>query len=289
MKYPHLGYGLGLRAEHFEQVMNGQTQMDWFEALAENYMGIPGSGQSPLLPKLLKVRQNFPIVLHCVSTNIGSTDPLDKTFLNNLKDFIQLIEPAWVSDHLCWNGIHGHNTHELLPLPYTEEAVFHVANKINQVQDFLGRRFMIENTSSYISYEQSDMSEWEFIGEIIQHTDCGLLLDINNVFVSSQNHDYDPMIFLNSIPMENVGQIHIAGHDKRDNGLIVDTHDTYVCDEVYQLVKELSRTHQLPSMMAEWDDNIPSLETYEDQILMAKNIIEKDTQSDSQRATNTSL
>ncbi len=274
-KYPHLGYGLGLRPEHFDEILNGQSLMDWFEVLTENYMGIQGGGQSPLLKKLLRLRKDYPIVFHCVSLNIGSTDPIDFNFLQQLKEMIQLVEPAWVSDHLCWTGVEGHNTHELLPLPYTQEAVNHVAERINKIQDVLGQRFMIENTSSYITYKNSEMNEWDFISEIIKKTDCGLLLDINNVYVSSQNHGFDPKEFLDAIPIQNVGQIHIAGHDRRENGLIVDTHDTEVCDEVYDLISYLGQKTEAPSLMAEWDDNIPDLKTYELQVFKAKAMLEK--------------
>jgi len=274
-KYPHLGYGLGLRPEHFDEILQGQSLMDWFEVLTENYMGIPGSGQSPLLKKLLRLRKDYPIVLHCVSINIGGTDPLDLSFLEQLKDMIKLVEPAWLSDHLCWTGVEGHNTHELLPLPYTQETVNHVSERINKIQDILGQRFMIENTSSYITYKDSEMSEWDFINEIIKKTDCGLLLDINNVYVSSQNHNFDPHKFLDAIPIQNVGQIHIAGHDKRENGLIVDTHDSEVCAEVYGLVSYMGQKCQSPSLMAEWDDNIPDLKTYELQVFKAKEILDK--------------
>jgi len=274
MKYPNLGYGIGLRPEHFDEILEGQSKLDWFEVLTENYMGITGSGQSPLLKKLLRLRKDYPIVFHCVSTDIGSSDPLDLKFLKQLKELVDLVEPAWISDHLCWTGINGHNTHELLPLPYTEETILHLSERINAIQDFLGQRFMIENTSSYISYKASEMSEWEFISEIISRTDCGLLLDVNNVYVSAQNHGFDAKTFLNQIPMLNVGQIHIAGHDRRENGLIVDTHDAPVCDEVYDLISHISQEHRLPALMAEWDDNIPDLEVYESQVWRAKEIIE---------------
>lgn len=269
-KYPQLGYGLGVRPEHFDEILDHKSQMDWFEVLAENYMGIPGHGQSPLLKKLLRLREIYPIVFHCVSINIGSTSPLDFDFLKQLKFLKKLIRPEWISDHLCWNGINGSFTHELLPLPYTSEAVDHVSQRINQVQDFFGERFMIENTSSYINYKTSEMEEWEFISEIVKKTDCGILLDVNNVFVSSQNHHFSAKMFLDNIPFENVGQIHIAGHDRRDNGLIVDTHDSPVCDEVYDLIFSLAAHHNLPSIMAEWDDSLPDLATYEAQVLKIK-------------------
>lgn len=272
-KYPQLGYGLGLRPDHFDEVLDGRSEMDWFEVLAENYMGIPGHGQSPLLKKLLRLREEYPLVFHCVSINIGSSTPLDFQFLKELKDLKTIIKPSWLSDHLCWTGIDGKNSHELLPLPYTEEAIKHVSERILQVQDFFGERFMIENTSSYITYKSSEMTEWEFISEIVKRTDCGILLDVNNVYVSSQNHSFSPKEFLDGLPLANVGQIHIAGHDRRSSGLIVDTHDSAVCEEVYNLVSYLSSKQDLPSLMAEWDDNIPDLKTYESQALKVKDFL----------------
>lgn len=270
-KYPQLGYGLGLRPEHFDKVLAGQSKMDWFEVLVENYMGIPGHGQSPLLKKLLRLREHYPIVFHSVSANIGGTSPLNFEFLGKLKELKELIQPRWFSDHLCWTGIDSKSTHELLPLPYTEEAIQHVADRILQIQDFFKERFMIENTSSYFTYRASEMTEWQFISEIVKRTDCGILLDVNNVFVSAHNHGFSPHEFLDSIPFENVGQIHIAGHDRGSNGLIVDTHDSKVCDEVYDLISYLAEKNELPSMMAEWDEDVPDLETYEAQILRLKN------------------
>lgn len=287
--YPSLGYGLGLRSKYMDAILAGESQVDWFEALAENYMGMPGSGQGPLLKKLLEIRKDHPIVFHCVSTNLGSTDPLDKNFLTELKKFINIVQPAWVSDHLCWNGINQTSSHELLPLPYTFETVEHVSQRIQQVQEFLGQRFMIENASSYVSYQHSEMTEWEFISEIIQRTDCGLLLDINNVYVSSQNHDFDPMEYLRNIPFSHVGQVHIAGHDKRDNGLIIDTHDAPVCDEVYELVKAFEQMSHIPSIMAEWDDQLPEFTEYQQQILTAKAMIEGEAHDQPQRTTETVL
>lgn len=272
-QFPQLGYGLGLRPEHFDQVLNGESRVEWFEILAENYMGIPGSGQSPLLKKLLRLRENYPIVFHCVSMNIGSVDKLDYAFLNDLKNLKNLIKPQWLSDHLCFTGINQQNSHELLPLPYTKESIENVSSKILQIQDFFKEKFLIENTSSYITYECSEMNEWEFISEIIKKTGCGLLLDVNNIFVSSQNHNYSPYDFLDGIPLKNVGQIHIAGHRSKESGLLVDTHDEEVCDEVYELIKYLANKTRLPSIMAEWDDSIPDLQTYEKQVLRVKDYL----------------
>lgn len=266
-EFPQLGLGLGLRPEHFDQVLNGESRVQWFEILTENYLGIPGCGQSPLLPKLIRLAEKYPVVFHCVSMNIGSIDEIDFHFLQQVKELKELIKPRWISDHLCWTGINNKNTHELLPLPYTDEAVKHVSKKINQIQDYFEERILIENTSSYITYEHSEMTEWEFITEIINRTNCGLLLDINNVYVSSLNHNFDAKKFLDNIPLQNVGQIHIAGHRKKESGLIIDTHDDHVCEEVYKLVEYFLTLRDLPSAMIEWDDKIPDLKTYEEEIL----------------------
>jgi len=265
--FPQLGLGLGLRPEHFDQISNGESRVQWFEILTENYLGISGHGQSPLLAKLLRLAEIYPIVFHCVSMNIGSVDNIDLDFLKQIKELKKLVNPKWISDHLCWTGVDNKNTHELLPLPYTQETINHVSQKINQIQDFFGERILIENTSSYITYKDSELEEWEFISEIVNKTDCGILLDINNIYVSSVNHNFNPKDFINNIPLNNVGQIHLAGHRKKKNGLIVDTHDDFVCDEVYELLKYFLTLSSLPATMVEWDDNIPDLKTYEEEVL----------------------
>jgi len=199
--FPQLGLGLGLRPEHFDQISNGESRVQWFEILTENYLGISGHGQSPLLAKLLRLAEIYPIVFHCVSMNIGSVDNIDLDFLKQIKELKKLVNPKWISDHLCWTGVDNKNTHELLPLPYTQETINHVSQKINQIQDFFGERILIENTSSYITYKDSELEEWEFISEIVNKTDCGILLDINNIYVSSVNHNFNPKDFINNIPL----------------------------------------------------------------------------------------
>lgn len=271
--FPQLGLGLGLRPEHFDQVLNGESRVQWFEILTENYLGIPEHGQSPLLSKLLRLVETYPIVFHCVSMNLGGIDNLDLDFLKQIKELKNLVKPKWISDHLCWTGIDNKNSHELLPLPYTEEAVNHVSRKINQVQDFFGERILIENTSTYVTYQNSHMEEWEFINEIVKKTDCGILLDINNVYVSSVNHNFDAKTFLDNMPLRNVGQIHIAGHRKKESGLIIDTHDDFVCQEVYELLRYFLTLSELPSTMVEWDANIPDLKTYEEEVLKIKQFL----------------
>lgn len=272
--YPNLGFGLGLRSEHIDQILETGSKAQWFEALSENFMGINQHGEGRMLEALLEIRKNFPVVLHCVSLNIGNTEGIDTIFTNKLKGLIDFIEPEWVSDHLCWTGIHGQSAHELLPLPYTREAVEIVSRNIIEIQNIIKKPFLIENTSSYMSFKQSEMEEWEFISEIVKRTDCGLLLDVNNIFVSSENHDFKAKDFIDGIPTESIGQIHLAGHRVEENGLLIDTHDNFVRDEVWDLLKYTLQKKNDISIMVEWDSNVPELSTYEEEMLKAKKISE---------------
>ena len=251
---PYLGFGLGLRVDHYETILNSEPVVDWFEILSENYM-VPGGKP---LHYLDRIRERFPLVMHGVSLSIGSTDPLDRDYLTSLKALAARVRPAWISDHLCWTGVHGRNLHDLLPLPYTEEAVEHVAARVREVQDFLGRQILLENVSSYVSYARSQLSEWEFLAEVCKRADCLILLDINNIYVSSVNHEFDPLTYLNGIPGERVHQFHLAGHE--DHGdYIIDTHDHPVPDPVWRLYAEALRRYGPVSTMIERDDNIPPL------------------------------
>lgn len=247
-----LGHGVGLRREHFEQVLEGPARVDWFEVVSENFMV---RGGRPL-HVLQQVRRDFPVVLHGVSLSIGSTDPLGESYLEELARLIERVEPAWVSDHLCWTGVGGHNAHDLLPLPYTEEALRHVASRISQVQDRLGRRIALENVSSYLEFQGSTLPEWEFLAELATRADCGILLDVNNVFVSACNHGFDPHKYLEAIPVERVWQIHLAGHSDRGTHLL-DTHGTQVCDAVWDLYRVACRRFGAVASLVEWDENVP--------------------------------
>jgi len=252
--YPGLGFGLGLRTAHYQEILDGSPPVDWFEALTENYL-VPGG--KPLY-HLEQVRSRYPVVLHGVSLSIGGTDPLNRDYLNQLKALADRIEPTWISDHLCWTGLNGRNLHDLLPLPYTEESVIHVSDRLRSVQDFLGRRLLIENVSSYLTYTDSRMTEWEFLSAVAERADCLILLDINNIFVSSFNHDFDPHEYLFGVPAQRVQQFHIAGH--RNHGdYIIDTHDEPVIAPVWQLYAEACRRFGAVSTMIERDDNIPPL------------------------------
>ncbi len=251
---PFLGYGLGLRPDHYEEILDGAPDVDWFEVISENYMV---AGGKPLY-HLDRVRERYPVVMHGVSLSIGGTDPLDRDYLRRLKTLAGRIEPEWISDHLCWTGFDGRQLHDLLPLPYTGEAVAHVAARVRDVQDFLGRRILLENVSSYVTYRHSVMSEWQFLSEVAERADCLILLDVNNVYVSAVNHGFDPVSYLAGVPAERVYQLHLAGHS-HNGGIIVDTHDEDVPDPVWRLYAEAVRRFGRVSTMIERDADIPPL------------------------------
>ena len=266
-RFPALGFGLGLRTQHYQEILDSAPPVDWFEALTENYL-VPGGKP---LHYLDQVRARYPVVLHGVSLSIGSSDHLNWDYLRQLKALAARIEPMWISDHLCWTGLNGRNLHDLLPLPYTEEAVIHVSDRIRAVQDFLGRRLLIENVSSYLTYTDSCMSEWEFLSAVAGRADCLILLDINNIYVSSFNHEFDPLEYLRGVPVERVQQFHIAGH--RNHGdYIVDTHDEPVIDPVWQLYADACRRFGPVSTMIERDDNIPPLAQLQEELDQARRI-----------------
>jgi len=262
-----LGHGVGLRREHFDRVLSGPTKVDWFEIISENFMV---KGGRPL-DVLARVRRDYPVVMHGVSLSIGSADPLDDGYLGTLATLAARIEPAWISDHLCWTGVGGHTSHDLLPLPYTEEALGHVAGRIARVQERLGRRIAIENVSSYLTYTDSALAEWEFLAEVARRADCGILLDVNNIFVSSVNHRFDAAAYVDAIPVERVWQIHLAGHSDYGTHLL-DTHDHPVREEVWQLYRRaVRRFGRVPSLI-EWDGNIPGWDRLEAESLTARRI-----------------
>jgi hypothetical protein len=269
---PFLGIGVGLRPAHYAEVLErgprGELGVDWFEAITENYMVRGGR-----LPRVLAaVRELAPIVLHGVSMNVGSVDPLDQRYLDELTRLVRRFDPRWVSDHLCWTGVGGRNLHDLLPLPYTEEVVRHVAGRIRRVQERLGRRIAVENVSSYVSYAESRLMEWEFLSAVAEEADCGILLDVNNVFVSARNHGFDPAEYLDAIDPARVFQLHLAGH-REDPPLLVDTHDHPVCDEVWALYARVLRRLGPVSVLIEWDGNIPSFDRLCEEAARARAIL----------------
>jgi uncharacterized protein len=250
-----LGFGLGLRPQHYKSILDTNPNIDWFEIISENYM-VPG-GQP--LRMLDAIRERYPVVMHGVSLSIASASPMDMEYLSALKTLAKRTNPKWISDHLCWTGVHGVSLHDLFPVPYTEEALNHVVSRIAQVQDYLGTRIAIENVSSYITFEQSEMEEWDFVAEVARRADCWLLLDVNNVFVSGFNHDFSTHAFIESIPVDRVVQFHLAGHSEGETYKI-DTHDQPVCKEVWQLYERALKRFGPVTTMIERDDNIPPLE-----------------------------
>jgi uncharacterized protein len=253
-RHPALGYGLGLRVEHYESLLDGDPPVNWLEVLSENYMV---DGGRPL-DWLARFRERWPLVLHGVSLSIGSSDPLDRDYLTRLSSLARFTQPAWISDHLCWTGVDGHNLHDLMPLPYTEEALAHVVDRVTQVQDVLGRRIALENVSSYVAFNESQMGEAAFIAEVARRADCLILLDLNNVHVSARNHGFDARDYLAAIPVDRVQQFHLAGHED-EGDLIIDTHDAPIVDSVWSLYADAVRRFGPVSTLIERDDHIPPL------------------------------
>ena len=261
------GFGLGLRPQHYTVVLRTQPPLDWLEIITENYL-VPGG--KPLY-FLDQIRERYPMVMHGVSLSIGSVEPLDFEYLAQLKALARRVRPGWISDHLCWTGMAGLNLHDLMPLPYTSEALRHLTARIRQVQDFLEQRLVIENVSSYVTYRSSEMTEWEFIAALTAEADCDVLLDVNNVYVSSINHGFDARQFLEAIPAARVRQIHLAGHSHQGDFLI-DTHDTAVPRAVWDLYRHTARRlGQVPTMI-ERDGNIPALAELVAELQIAREI-----------------
>jgi uncharacterized protein (UPF0276 family) len=252
---PFLGHGIGLRPKHFPALWDGTAHVDWFEAISENFMIAGGRPRAALE----RARALAPIVLHGVSLSIGSTDPLDEAYLRALAALANRVEPAWISDHLCWSGVGGEYAHDLLPLPYTEEALAHVVRRVVAVQERLGRQILLENVSSYLAFTHSTLREWEFLAAVAERADCGLLLDVNNVHVSAVNHGFDPLDYLAGLPAGRVGQIHLAGHIDLGTHLL-DTHDGPVIDAVWNLYRHAVCRFGRVSTLMEWDDHIPEFD-----------------------------
>lgn len=250
--YPHLGYGLGLRAPYYQEILKTRPNIDWFEAVTENFL-MPG-GIS--LHVLEQIRHSYPCVLHGTSLSLGSVDELNWDYLTRLKELCHRIQPAWVSEHLCWSSVGNTYLHDLLPLPYTKEAINHVVSRIQQVQEFLGRRILIENVSSYVTYKNNEMTEWQFLTEIAERADCLILLDINNVYVSAFNHRFNPLDYINAIPPQRVQQFHLAGHSHYGS-YIIDTHDNEIIPDVWNLYKHAVQRFGPVSLLIERDDQFP--------------------------------
>jgi len=252
---PFLGHGIGLRTKHFPELLEQGRRADWFEVITENFLHVGGRPRAVLEA----VRADRPVVLHGVSLSIGSVDSLNEEYLRDVRDLADAVEPAWVSDHLCWGSFGRHNAHDLLPMPFTEEALSHVVSRVVEVQERLGRRILLENVSSYLTYSTATLSEWDFLAEVSRQADCLILLDVNNVYVSAINHGFDALEFLRGIPVDRVAQIHLAGHQNLGTHLL-DTHDAPVPDRVWALYQDAVRRFGRVSTLVEWDDRIPPLD-----------------------------
>jgi hypothetical protein len=255
LDWPTLGTGVGLRAEHYEHILAQRPAVDWFEALTENYLD---SGGRPL-HVLEQVRRDYPVALHGVALSIGGAEPLDATYLARLRALVERLAPALVSDHLCWTGVDGRPLYDLLPLPYTEEALAHVVGRVRQVQDVLGRRIAIENPSTYVGFRHSIMPEWEFLAAVATQADCGLLLDVNNVYVSARNLGFDARAYLAAMPAARVAYLHLAGFSDRGTFLF-DTHDAPVHEDVWALYRDAVAHCGMRSTLVEWDAHLPPFE-----------------------------
>ena len=263
-----LGVGVGLRTVHYAHVLEQRPAVDWFEIISENYLETCGRP----IEFLDAIAEYYPIVMHGVSLSIGSTDPLDREYLRQLKALRDRVKARWVSDHLCWTGVAGRNSHDLLPLPYTEEALAHVVSRVKEVQDFLGAPLALENPSTYAELSGASMREWEFLGRVAELSDCAILLDVNNVYVSANNHGFDPLSYLDAIPFDRVIQLHVAGHT--DHGThIVDSHIGPVIDRVWELLAVAHRRAAGVPILLEWDAEIPAFEVVHAEALIAREFI----------------
>lgn len=266
----YLGFGLGLRPEFYQEIIETTPKdIQWFEIITENYLN---AAAKPLF-YLEKIRENYPLVMHGVSLSIGSCDPIHWDYLAKVKALAQRFEVKWISDHLCWTGVNKVNMHDLMPLPYTKESLKHVVDRVKQVQDFLGRQILLENVSSYINYNASLMSEAEFYVEVAKQADCLLLLDVNNVYVSAYNQDFDPQSYIDLIPVDRVQQFHLAGHDNCGD-YIVDTHDAAVVESVWQLYQYASKRFGQVSTLLERDDQVPALSVLQEELAHARQVFE---------------
>jgi uncharacterized protein (UPF0276 family) len=268
LNLPDLGLGLGLRNQHFDYILEQQPGVDWFEIISENFMD---SGGRPRYI-LHQIAERYPVVMHGVSMSIGSTEPLNMTYLKRLKQLAKEIQPAWISDHLCWTGVLGINSHDLLPVPLNEPTLKHICERIRMVQDFLERPLVLENPSTYMAFKHSTMPEEEFLARMVEATNCGLLLDVNNVYVSSFNNDFDPVKYIETIPADSIIQMHLAGH-QHCGDYIIDTHDREVAGYVWELFRlAWQRTGGVTTLL-EWDGNIPPFEEYYAELMKAKHFM----------------
>lgn len=274
--------GIGLRADHYVDVLNDHPDTGWFEVHSENYFG---EGGRPLY-YLEKIAEHYPLSLHGVGLSIGSTDALDTAHLKKLKSLVQRFEPGLISEHLSWGSVGGRHFNDLFPLPYTDEALSHMVERVSQVQEYLGRQILIENVSSYLQFESSTIPEWEFIRELAQKSGCGILLDVNNIYVNAKNHKFDPRVFIEAIPVEYVKEIHLAGHTVKqfeDGEILIDTHNKRVSDDVWALYQETMQRVGTVPVLIEWDTDIPALSVLLDEADKAQRILDSVRSSDERR------
>jgi len=267
--HPNLGFGVGLRSVHYPYILSQRPDVDWFEIISENYIDSQGRPRYVLD----QIAERYPLVMHGVSLSIGSTDPLNFEYLAKLKSLANEISAVWVSDHLCWTGVAGLNAHDLLPVPLNEQTLKHVCERIRTVQEVLERPLVLENPSSYVTFAASTIDEWDFLAAMAEETNCGLLLDVNNVYVSAYNHDFDPLDYLKAIPHERVVQFHLAGHTHCGTH-IIDTHDGQVIDEVWKLYRVAHQLNGGCATLLEWDTNIPAFPVLHEEVLKARRFID---------------
>lgn len=267
---PIANVGVGLRAVHVNQILKEKPEINWLELLADNHMAKGGLARQ----QALQISSLYPVTLHCVGMSIGSAEPLNIEYLKRLKGFMDQLQPAWVSDHLCWSSLNGIQSHDLLPLPYTEEALNNTVSKINQIQDYLNTQIVIENVSSYLTYKHSTMHEWEFLRTVAEQADCFILLDLNNIYVSHYNHNFSINDYLEHIPFERVREIHLAGYEDRVHYLL-DAHNNPVSKEVWNIYRMVTKQHPTIPTLLEWDNDIPELKTLLKEANKAQVILEQ--------------
>lgn len=267
---PLCGAGVGLRSTHYQAILETLPDVNWFEALTDNYMG---NGGLPL-QYLEQISNHYPITLHGVGLSLGSLDPLNKVYIQKLKQLIQRFQPRLVSDHLCWSSFDGIHGNDLFPMPYSKEALKHIVSRIQQVQDALGQRILVENVSSYVTYQSDEMTEWEFLAEVAKQADCDLLCDVNNIYVSAQNHQFDPLIYLRALPHERIKEIHLAGYEDEGTHLL-DTHGDVVHPPVWDLYEQAIEMIGPVATLIEWDTNIPAFSVLQQEAQKAAHILEQ--------------
>ncbi|MDX1979374.1 MAG: DUF692 domain-containing protein [Bryobacteraceae bacterium] len=265
---PDLGFGIGLRTTHFSHILENWPKIDWFEILSENYMD---TGGRPL-HVAEQVAERYPVVLHGVSMSVGSTDPIQREYLKKLKALAARLKAHWVSDHLCWTGVHGLNTHDLLPMPYTDESLKHTVKRVRRISEILERPLVLENPSTYLEFHASTWTEWDFLATLAEEADCGLLLDVNNVYVSSYNHGFDPYEYIARIPAGRVVQFHLAGHTNKGTH-ILDTHSDHVIGKVWDLYRFARQRTGGVATLIEWDEAIPSFDVVHAEALKARKFV----------------